>query len=123
MSLSDTDKAVVKLAAFSSLDNTGDFNYIKVDIDDEDNFKIWYIPKETDNSATIYTLGEVLGAYVGMIRSHPDISDAYIFVGTEGNEAGRLYCLRSWIPYDGQLTDEDAGALVLTVLGTFKDLP
>jgi len=27
MSLSDTDKAIVKLAAFSALDNTGDFNF------------------------------------------------------------------------------------------------
>lgn len=120
--MSETDKTVIKLAAFTVLDNTGDFYYVKADVDDENNLIIWYIPKKTDSSATIIALGEVIGAYSGLIQSNPDISNAYIFVGTEGDEKGSLYCLRSWISYGGKMTNDEAGTLVLKVLGTFKDL-
>lgn len=119
--LSDADKDVVKLSAFMTLDKTGDFNYVKAEVDDKNNLKIWYIPKETDNSATITALGEVVGVYIGSTRSYPDIADAYFFVGVQGDEKGGVYCLRSWIPY-GEMTNEEAGALVLKVLGTFEKL-
>jgi hypothetical protein len=122
MSLNDTDKAIIKLSAFSSLNKTDDFNYIKTDVDDENNLKIWYIPKETDGSATISALAKAIGAYLGVSKQYPDISNAFIFIGTKGNEAGSLYCLHSWIPYDGKLTKENAEALVLKVLGTYKNL-
>jgi hypothetical protein len=122
MSLSDTAKVVAELSAFSALNNTSGFNYIKVDVDNEDNLKIWYISKETDNNAMISAIAKAIGAYLGVAKQFPDISDAYIFIGTEGNETGSLYCLRSWIPDDGKLTKEIAENLVLKVLGTFKDL-
>jgi hypothetical protein len=118
MAMSDSDKAIIQLTTFSVLDDTGDFNYVKAIVDDEDNLKIWYVPKETDTTATITTLGEVVGAYMGMTRSHPDMSDAYISIGVQGDEKGSLYCKRSWIPY-GEMTNEEATALVLKVLGTF----
>jgi hypothetical protein len=70
----------------------------------------------------ISALAKVIGAYLGVAKNYPDISDAYIFMGTEGNEAGSLHCLHSWIPYDGKLTKEKAESLVLKVLGTYKDL-
>lgn len=121
VALSDSDKSVVKLAMFMALDNTGDFNYVKADVDDDNNLKIWYVPKQTDSSATMTTLGEVVGAYVGLTRSHPAISDAYIFIGVQGGEKGSLYCLRSWVPY-GDMTNSEASEMVLKVLGTFEDL-
>jgi len=117
--LSDTDAAIVKLALFSVLDDTGHFNYVKTDVGWDDTIKIWYVPKATDNEAAITTLGEILGAYIGMCRSHPEISDLSIMVGTEDNVAGELYCERSWIS-TGQMSDQEAGALILKVMGTFE---
>jgi len=121
MSLSDTDKTVLEVSAFTTLDNTGDFLYINADVDDENNFKIWYIPKIADSDATATTLGEVIGVYVGSVRSHPDLSNAYFFLGRQGSETGGLYCLRSWVS-DGYLTNDETSALVLAVLSTFTKL-
>jgi len=63
MSLSDTDKTVIEVSAFTTLDNTGDFLYINADVDDENNFKIWYIPKIADSDATATRL-EKSSAYM-----------------------------------------------------------
>jgi hypothetical protein len=118
MAMSESDKSIIRLTAFTALDNTGDFLYVKADVDDNDNLKIWYVPKKTDSSSLVITLGEVVGAYLGITRSHSDISSAYIYIGMQGSETGSMYCLRSWLPAS-EMTNEEAGALVLKVLGTF----
>jgi hypothetical protein len=122
MSMSNEDKEAIKLTTIMALNGTGDFNYINSDVDDENNLTIWYVPKQLNENATIKTLGVIIGVYLGVIQSNPDISNAQIFVGTEGDELGSLYCLRSWIPNNGNLTDDQIANLVLKIFGTFKDL-
>lgn len=102
-----------------ALDNTGHFNYQKTEVNSDDSVTIWYIPKNTDQSATLTTLAEVLGAYVGVARITPGLSDLYIKIGSDYLVTGELYCLRSWVP-TGEMTTEESAALVLKVLGTFK---
>lgn len=121
MGLSDSDKAAIKLTISTALNSTGYFNYVASEVDDENNLEIWYVPKNTDSNATASALGMVIGSYLGAIGSNPDISDAYIFIGMQDDEKGSYQCLRSWIP-NGKMTDEEIAALLLKVLGTFKDL-
>ncbi|MCK9441123.1 MAG: hypothetical protein M0Q13_06860 [Methanothrix sp.] len=121
MALSDSDKAVIKLTVSTALNGSGNFNYVKSEIDDENNLEIWYVPKNTDSNATVSALGLVIGSYLGATGSYPDISDAYIFIGTQEDEKGSFSCLRSWIS-NGEMTDEELTTLVLKVLETFKDL-
>lgn len=121
MALSDSDKSAIRLAISTALNNSGNFDYIASEVDDDNNLEIWYVPKNTDSNATANALGLVIGSYLGAIESNPDISDAYIFVGTQDDEKGSYNCLRSWIPA-GEMTDEEIAALMLKVLGTFKDL-
>jgi hypothetical protein len=121
MALNDSDKAVIKLTVSTALNGSGNFSYVKSDIDDQNNLEIWYVPKNTDSNATVSALGLAIGSYLGMIGSYPDISDAYIFIGTQEDEKGSFSCLRSWIP-NGEMTDAELTTLVLKVLGTFKDL-
>jgi hypothetical protein len=122
MSMSDADKGAIELTTIIALNETGDFNYVNSDVDDENNLTIWYVPKESDENATIKTLGVIIGIYLGAIESNPDISDMYIFMGTEGDEKGSLYCLRSWVPNNGNLADDQIAGLVLKIFGTFEDL-
>lgn len=122
MSMSNEDKEAIKLTTIMALNGTGDFNYINSDVDDENNLTIWYVPKQLNENATIKTLGVIIGVYLGVIQSNPDISNAQIFVGTEGDELGSLYCLRSWILNNGNLTDDQIANLVLKIFGTFEDL-
>lgn len=121
MALSDSDKAVITLTVSSSLNSSGNFSYVKSEIDDENNLEIWYVPKDMDSNSTVTAIGIVIGSYLGLTESYPDISDAYIFIGTQDDEKGSFSCLRSWIP-NGEMTDEELTALVLKVFGTFKDL-
>jgi hypothetical protein len=121
MALSDSDKAAIKLVISAALNDSGNFDYVMSEIDDENNLDIWYVPKNTDSNASINALGLVIGSYLGVIGSNPDISDAYFFIGTQDDEKGSFDCLRSWISND-KMTDEELSALVLKVLGTFKDL-
>jgi len=121
MALSDSDKSAIKLTISTALNNSGNFDYVASEVDDENNLEIWYVPKNTDSNATVNALGLVIGSYLGAIGSNPDISDAYIFIGMQDDEKGSYQCLRSWIP-NGKMTDEEIAALMLKVLGTFKDL-
>ena len=118
-SLSDTEKSVIKLTIFTVLDNTGHFNYVKADVGWDDTVKIWYIPKNSDSDAAITTLGEIVGVYVGVLKTVPRASDLFIMIGTQDNVAGKMYCLRTWVP-SGDMTTEEAGLLGLKVLGTFE---
>jgi|WetSurMetagenome_2_1015567.scaffolds.fasta_scaffold24495_2 hypothetical protein len=119
--LSDSDKAAIKLTISTALNNSGNFNYIASEVDDDNNLEIWYVPKNTDSNATASALGLVIGSYLGAIEANPDMSDAYIFIGMQDDEKGSYHCLRSWIP-NGKMTDEEIASLMLKVLGTFKDL-
>lgn len=121
MSMSDSDKAAIKFTISTALNNSGNFDYVVSEVDDENNLEIWYVPKNTDSNATVNALGLVIGSYLGAIEVSPDIADAYIFVGMQDDEKGSYNCLRSWIP-NGKMTDEEIAALMLKVLGTFKDL-
>jgi hypothetical protein len=121
MALNDSDKAVIKLTVSTALNGTGNFSYVKSEVDDENNLEIWYVPKDTDSNATFSALGVVIGTYLGVAGSYPDISNAYIFIGTLDDEKGSFSCLKSWIP-NGEMTDVELSTLVLKVLGTFKDL-
>lgn len=121
MSMSDSDKAAIKLTISTALNNSGNFDYVVSEVDDENNLEIWYVPKNTDSNATVNALGLVIGSYLGAIEVSPDIADAYIFIGMQDDEKGSYNCLRSWIP-NGKMTDEEIAALMLKVLGTFKDL-
>ena len=121
MALSDSDKSAIKLTISTALNNSGNFDYVASEVDDENNLEIWYVPKNTDSNATVNALGLVIGSYLGAIGSNPDISDAYIFIGMQDDEKGSYQCLRSWIP-NGKMTDEEIAALMLEILGTFKDL-
>lgn len=121
MALSDSDKAAIKLTISTALNNSGNFNYVASEVDDEKNLEIWYVPKNTDSNATASALGLVIGSYLGAIGANPDISDAYIFIGMQDDEKGSYHCQRSWIT-TGEMTDEEIAALILNVLGTFKDL-
>ena len=118
-SLSDTDKSVIKLVIFTVLDNTGHFNYVKADVGWDDSIKIWYIAKNSDSDAVVTSLGEVVGTYVGVLQTVPRASDLFIMIGTQDNVAGKMYCLRTWVP-SGDMTTEEAGLLGLKVLGTFE---
>ena len=61
----------------------------------------------------------MIGAYLGMCRIY-DVGDLKIYIGTQGAVSGEMYCLRSWVG-NGYPSDEEAAALVLTVLGTFEE--
>ena len=119
--LSDSDKASIKLTISTALNDSGNFNYVASEVDDDNNLEIWYVPKNTDSNATASALGLVIGSYLGAIGSNPDISDAYIFIGMQNDEKGSYHCLRSWVP-SGKMTDEEIAALMLKILGTFRDL-
>ncbi|MHC1688017.1 MAG: hypothetical protein AB9879_09960 [Methanothrix sp.] len=125
MALSDTDKAVIKLTTYSVLDDTNEFNYVSADLGRDNSLSVWYIPKKTDQESTMLDLAYIIGAYWGVCKNHPDISDLNLFIGTKDSVAGTLYCKRSWINEiktnsAGAMETTSAGLLVLQVLGTFQ---
>jgi hypothetical protein len=118
--LSDTDKTVIQLSIYTTLRGTGDFNYIDSEVAWDDSIKIWYVPKNTGSIAVAKSLGEVVGVYVGVTRSHPEMSDLVVIVGTHDTIVGKMYCPRSWVPMD-EMTDDDAALLFAKVLETYKE--
>jgi hypothetical protein len=122
--LSDSDMAAIKLSVFSALDDTGRFSYVSANVDQDDNLNIWYIPKNTDQTSIMTDMARILGAYSGICKTSPELSNLNIYMGTKGNVAGELYCMRSWLSMvktnpDGSTDGNSAGLLVLKVLGTF----
>lgn len=124
--LSDLDKSVLKLTAIMVLDDTGNFNYVNADVGWDDSLNIWFISKRTDQESLLIDLASIVGVYWGACKNHPNLSNLNLYVGTEDNVAGSLYCERSWLNQvrtdsEGNMDDTDAGILVLKVLGTFEE--
>ncbi|GEM_PF-2374558 len=118
--LSDADKAVIKVAAVSTLSNTGDYYYINTEINWDNTITFWFISKETDTDSSVMAISQIIGAYSGICRNHPDLSDCYLYIGTRESVNGRMYCLRTWIDNLGpNPSDTEAGVLVMMVINTF----
>lgn len=123
VALSDTDKAIIKLATISAMDDTGKFSYTNADIGWDNSLDIWFISKNVDQDSVIKDLEFIVGAYLGACIKYPGLSDLDLFVGTKENTEVKMYCERSWVDEvdvdsEGNMDTTSAGLLVLRVLGT-----
>lgn len=117
-SLNESEKNRIEVVTYMFLDMTKYFDYIKADIDDNENLKIWFVPVKAN--ITLREITALIAEYRAIVQFYPTISDAYFFHGEQGDEESCLYCLKSWVSY-GDISDEEAYELIMKVQRTSKE--
>jgi hypothetical protein len=125
MGMDNSDKDAINATTVHALEKTGNFSYIKAEVDMKNNLSVWATSKSTDKNITTNDAGYIIGVYIGQAKNYPDLSDLNIQIGTKDKVVETMYCKRSWVDEvktnsAGNMSDSDLILLTLRVLDTHQ---